>query len=101
MFSLFRSKTLPEALEVDEDTAVLVDNLTKVFKQDDREVYALNGISFDVRKGEFFAIVGRSGSGKTSLLNILGAMEKPSSSLPTMNLFTIPDPINICVLDTG
>ena len=68
MFSFLRQKEIPEALEVSNEDAVVIDKLTKVFKQDDRLVYALNNISFEVRKGEFFAIIGRSGSGKTSLL---------------------------------
>jgi len=79
MLRLFRSKDLPDALDVNEKEAVVVDKLTKVFHQDDREVYALDEVSFSVKKGEFFSIIGRSGSGKTSLLNILGAMEKPTS----------------------
>ncbi|MHA2502985.1 MAG: ABC transporter ATP-binding protein [Candidatus Kariarchaeaceae archaeon] len=85
MFSRLRSKQLPDALDIADDESVVVDKLTKVFKQDEREVYALNGISFRVKRGEFFAIIGRSGSGKTSLLNILGAMEKPSGGLVGLN----------------
>ena len=85
MFRLFQQKNLPDALDVDEGDAIVVDDLTKVFHQDDREVYALDNVSFTVHKGEFFAIVGRSGSGKTSLLNILGAMEKPTSGRLALN----------------
>lgn len=85
MLKLFRSQDLPDALEVNDDEAVVVDQLTKIFYQDDKEVRALDNVSFRVNKGEFFAIIGRSGSGKTSLLNILGAMEKQTSGRIALN----------------
>lgn len=42
------------------------------------KVYALNGVDFEIYKGEFVAIVGTSGSGKSTLLNMLAGLEKPS-----------------------
>lgn len=81
----FTSKQKVEPLLVNSEIAVAVDQLTKIYEQDDRKVYALDDVSFEVKKGEFFSIVGRSGSGKTSMLNILGAMEKPSSGRVAIN----------------
>jgi len=60
-------------------SVVRCDNVIKIHKQGLLEVVAHQGVDLDVRQGEFIAIVGRSGSGKSSLLHILGGMEKPSA----------------------
>lgn len=56
-----------------------VENLTKVYGKGENEVRALDGVSFSVEKGEFVAIIGPSGSGQSTLLHILGAVDEPSS----------------------
>lgn len=50
-------------------------SVTKVYRQGEIETYALNGASFTIEKGEFVVIVGASGAGKTTILNILGGMD--------------------------
>jgi ABC-type lipoprotein export system ATPase subunit len=63
---------------------VRCDNVIKIHKQGSLEAVALQGLDFEVRQGEFVAIVGRSGSGKSSLLQILGGMDKPSAGKVTV-----------------
>ena len=59
-------------------TVITVRDLYKIYKLGDERVRALNGVSFDIHKGEFVAIVGTSGSGKSTLLNMLAGLEKPT-----------------------
>lgn len=53
-------------------------NLQRNFQMGEEVVLALRGVSFDILPGEFVTIMGTSGSGKTTMLNILGCMDKPS-----------------------
>jgi len=58
---------------------IQINDLTKVFRTEEVETRALNGISMNVNKGEFIAIMGPSGCGKSTLLNILGLLDNPTS----------------------
>lgn len=58
---------------------ILCENLVKIYKVDELEVVALQGLDLEVQQGEFLAIVGASGSGKSSLLNMLGGLDRPSA----------------------
>jgi putative ABC transport system ATP-binding protein len=60
-------------------TIIETKNVTKTFGMNGVAVEAVRGIDLQVREGEFIAIVGPSGSGKSSLLHLLGAMDRPSS----------------------
>ncbi len=53
-------------------------NLTKVYSLGDVEVRALDGISTTIEKGEFVAIMGQSGSGKSTFMNVLGCLDTPT-----------------------
>lgn len=55
-----------------------VKNLYKVYRIGQNKVYALNGVDMTVYKGEFCSIVGTSGSGKSTMLNMLAGLEKPT-----------------------
>ena len=56
-----------------------VENLTKVYGKDNNKVVALDNVSFTVEKGEFIAIVGASGRGKSTLLHLIGGVDTPTS----------------------
>ncbi len=57
---------------------IQVKNLYKIYCVGETRVRALNGVDFEIYKGEFCAIVGTSGSGKSTLLNMLAGLEKPT-----------------------
>ena len=57
---------------------IKINNLSKVFRTEEIETVALNGISFEIKEGEFVAIMGPSGCGKSTLLNILGLLDNPT-----------------------
>ena len=54
-------------------------DITKVFRTEEVETVALNGVSLNVRPGEFVAVMGPSGCGKSTLLNVLGLLDNPTS----------------------
>lgn len=63
----------------DESLMIKCDNLVKIYKTKDSEVMALQGLDMNVEKGELMAIVGKSGSGKSTFLNMVGGLDKPSA----------------------
>ncbi len=61
------------------------ENLVKIFKVADIEVFALQGLDMVVEQGECTAIIGASGSGKSTLMNILGGLDRPSAGRALVN----------------
>ncbi len=64
---------------MEQEPIIICDNLVKIYKVADLEVVALQGLDLVVAPGEFLGIVGPSGSGKSSLMNILGGLSRPSA----------------------
>src|SRR6266480_1614244 len=56
---------------------LVVENATKKFRQGDRVVDALAGVSFEVQQGQFVAVMGASGSGKSTLLHLMAGLARP------------------------
>jgi len=71
------------------------DNVTKIYKQGEVDIEALRGVSFEIEKGEFAVVLGSSGAGKTTILNILGGMESATSGS------VVVDDVDICELNTN
>ncbi len=60
-------------------------DIYKIYQMGDQEVRAIDGVSFSVYKGEFLAIIGQSGSGKSTCMNIIGCLDVPTSGTYLLN----------------
>ena len=67
------------ALPETEDKMIICDNLVKIYKTEDVEVLALQGLDIQISRGELMAIIGNSGSGKSTFLNMIGGLDRPSA----------------------
>jgi len=69
-----------------------VKDVIRTYEMGDETFYALNGVSFSIEEGEFVAIMGTSGSGKSTCMNMLGALDRPTSGqyfLDGLNVFSL------------
>lgn len=76
------------------DVIIQADNLVKIYRTEDIEVVALQGLDLSVERGEMMAIIGSSGSGKSTFLNMLGGLDRPSAGklyVDGRNLFSMTE----------
>lgn len=76
------------------DAMVKADSLVKIYKTKETEVLALQGLDLKIEKGELTAIIGNSGSGKSTFLNMIGGLDKPSAGslwVDGKNLFAMSE----------
>ena len=64
--------------DLDSDPLITLTHIHKIYKMGDVEIHALHGISLQIRRGEFLAIMGASGSGKSTTMNIIGCLDRPT-----------------------
>ena len=64
---------------------IQLNDIKKIFRTEEVETYALNGVGLEVKEGEFVAIMGPSGCGKSTLLNILGLLDNPTEGTYRLN----------------
>lgn len=65
--------------EQNNDVLIKLQDVYKIYQTGETSVHALDGVSLEIRRGEFAAIVGASGSGKSTCMNIIGCLDKPTS----------------------
>ena len=73
------TEQLEPEISVPEDVMIECDSLVKIYKTKDIEVLALQGLDLTVKRGELMAIIGNSGSGKSTFLNMIGGLDRPSA----------------------
>lgn len=67
------------------DTLIKVEDLCKIYNPGENEVRALDHVNLEIEKGEFVAIIGQSGSGKSTFMNMLGCLDVPTSGRYFLN----------------
>jgi len=76
---------MQETSEPANGTVIRVEDVHKYYDLGETKVHALRGVSMEIQRGEFVAIMGASGSGKSTFMNLLGCLDKPSSGTYILN----------------
>ena len=78
----------------EDDVMIRAEGLVKIYKTKETEVLALQGLDLEVKKNELTAMIGNSGSGKSTFLNMIGGLDRPSAGklwVDGKNLFTMTE----------
>lgn len=67
-----------QTAEQKSDVLIKTEGLWKTYVMGDEEIHALRGVTFEIKRGEYVAIIGPSGSGKSTLMNMIGCLDTPS-----------------------
>lgn len=85
---------MEEEVEDKKNVLISCEGLVKIYKTKDLEVMALQGLDLEIEQGEFTALIGNSGSGKSTFLNMIGGLDRPSAGklfVDGKNLFAISE----------
>jgi putative ABC transport system ATP-binding protein len=67
------------------DSLIQIENLWKTYQMGSEEIHALRGVTFNIKRGEYLAIMGPSGSGKSTMMNLIGCLDTPSKGKYLLN----------------
>jgi putative ABC transport system ATP-binding protein len=70
---------------------ISMENIWKTYQMGTEELHALRDVSFEVKKGEYLAIIGPSGSGKSTLMNLIGCLDSPTKGQYSINGHLVSD----------
>lgn len=73
------------------NSLIQIEDLWKTYQMGTEEIHALRGVSFQIRKGEYLAIMGPSGSGKSTMMNLIGCLDTPSKGKYFLNTRLVSD----------
>lgn len=76
---VMESENTEKSVDIPEEIMIECDGLVKIYKTKDIEVLALQGLDLTIKRGELTAIIGNSGSGKSTFLNMIGGLDRPSA----------------------
>lgn len=88
------SPEMNETMSQESENIIECDSLVKIYKTDEVEVMALQGLELTIKRGELMAVIGKSGSGKSTLLNMIGGLERPTAGklyVDGQDLFAMSD----------
>lgn len=80
-----KQERAPQVEDIPADAMIYCDGLVKIYMSDGLKVMALQGLDLEIKRGEMMAIIGKSGSGKSTFLNMIGGLETPTAGRLCIN----------------